>query len=95
MQLVVVGGERVVRAFALAGIRGVAAKAQEELEQVLEVLARDPEVGAIVVEPAVAALSAGTLARLRKRRELPLVVELPLGEEKDGLDDIVRRTIGV
>jgi vacuolar-type H+-ATPase subunit F/Vma7 len=95
MQLVVVGGERVVRAFALLGIRGVAVKAPEEFEQAVDALVREPEVGAIVVDPTAAALSAEILPRLRKRRELPLVVALPSGEQKDGLDAIVRRTLGV
>lgn len=84
-----------VRAFALMGIRGVAVKAPEEFEQALHGLVREPEVGAIVVEPALAAVSGDTLARLRKRRELPLIVELPSDEEKDGLDEIIRRTVGV
>jgi vacuolar-type H+-ATPase subunit F/Vma7 len=95
MHLVVVGGERAVRAFALAGIRGVVAEGREDLERVLDGLLREPDVGAIVVEPAVGALAVDTMMRLRKRREAPLVVELPTGEEKDGLDDMVRRTLGV
>ena len=84
-----------VRAFALAGIRGVVAEEKENLERALDGLLREPDVGAIVVEPGVGALAGDTMTRLRKRREAPLVVELPSGEEKDGLDDMVRRTLGV
>ncbi len=93
MQLVVVGGERTVLTFSLMGIRGVVVRGAEDLEQTLRELVREPDVGAIMLEPETAALAAKVVARARKRRELPLVVELPGEEEERGIEEVVRRAM--
>lgn len=94
MRIAVVGSRRMVRGFALAGVKDLhIAERMEDAKDILPKLLRDPSVG-IVIVPARFRRDLSALIRAAEgtRDGYPVVIALPesIGENESHLDDLER-----
>ncbi len=98
MKVVAVGGKAFVTGFVLSGVTGeYAADASSALEKI-EKLAKDPNVGLIMVSDEVAKPIAEDLTLLRAKKAIPLIYEVPgPGSKKEKVEyrAMLRAILGV
>lgn len=100
MKVAVVGGERTVWGFALAGVKETrVASGADEAEAAITGWTKDPGIGVVLVESAIADTIRPYLARVRKEKKLyPLVIELEMpGTElsRIGVEEELLRAVGM
>ena len=61
----------------LAGIEGVVVREEAEVRQAVELAARDPDIGVLLITEKLAGLCADQIAPLKLTAQRPLVVEIP------------------
>lgn len=98
-KIVVISAADARPGFALAGVRQFAGNT-EDLPAALRGLARDPSIGAMIVDERLVTGAAQAQLRLLERRWTGLVIVLPApvrpgrGEEEDYVLQLIRRAIG-
>ncbi|MEA3346411.1 MAG: V-type ATP synthase subunit F [Chloroflexota bacterium] len=99
MKPLVIGSMDAVLGFGLVGVRGQVATTAQEVNQALDEVLQDPEVGIILVTEDVAELIRPRMDQLMRRSTVPLVVEIPGPEgprpDRPSLSEVIRRAIGV
>lgn len=99
MKPLVIGSTDAVLGFGLVGVRGQVATTAQEVNQALDEVLQDPEVGIILVTEDVAELIRPRMDQLMRRSTVPLVVEIPGPEgprpDRPSLSEVIRRAIGV
>ncbi len=99
MELRVVGSQDAVRGFALAGVAGEIVESAEALRQALNRAFGDAGVGIVLVTEDVATFDRPYMERLKLRRAVPLLVEIPgaagPSAEHPSLGELVLRMTGV
>ena len=83
----------------LAGIEGVVVREEAEVRQAVELAARDPDIGVLLITEKLAGLCAHQIAPLKLTAQRPLVVEIPdrhsAGRSSDSITRYIREAIGV
>jgi V/A-type H+-transporting ATPase subunit F len=77
MKVVAVGGKAFVTGFVLSGINGEYVSSPDQALGMVEKLARDPEVGLIMVSDDMARPIRDQLTNLRTKKAVPLIYEVP------------------
>lgn len=80
MQIRVIGSERDVTGFGLAGVHGIACRTRAEVAASLAQWAHDPAIAIVLVSHDAAALAADDIQRFRATVDVPIVVVLPPAE---------------
>ncbi|HCC35503.1 MAG TPA: ATP synthase subunit F [Ruminococcaceae bacterium] len=83
----------------LAGIEGVIAHAQDEVEQALNSVIKNEEIGIVLVTERLVSLCPELIYSLKLKVRRPLIVEIPdrhaQGRSKDSISRYIREAIGV
>ena len=83
----------------LAGIEGVVVREEAEVRQAVELAARDPDIGVLLITEKLAGLCADQIAPLKLTAQRPLVVEIPdrhsAGRSSDSITRYIREAIGI
>ncbi|NLS80181.1 MAG: ATPase [Chloroflexi bacterium] len=99
MKLHVIGDPDAVLGFSLIGLTGQVALSAPEVEEALELAARNPEIGVVFITERAAALAPEALDSYRRSNEGPIVVEIPGPEgplaSRLALRDVIARATGV
>jgi V/A-type H+/Na+-transporting ATPase subunit F len=98
MKVVAVGGKAFVTGFVLSGVGGAYVSSPEAALQKVESLAKDPEVGLIMVSDEVAKPIENQLTTMRSKRAIPLIYEVPgPGSKKEKVEyrAMLRAILGV
>ena len=99
MKLVVIGNQDTVWGFALAGVGGQIVTTPQQVNQALDAVLGDPQVGIVLITEDVATMARQRVDTLMVRSTAPLVVEIPgpagPSAERPSLSELVRQTIGV
>jgi V/A-type H+/Na+-transporting ATPase subunit F len=99
VKILVVGNEKAVLGFSLAGVHGTAVTSAQEASDALDDAFEKAEAGIILVTEDVAAMIEARMDQLKLRSTIPLVVEIPGPEGnpagRQSLNEIVLRAIGV
>ena len=99
MKLYVLGSQDAVWGFALTCVNGQVVSTAAELQQALNVVLDDKDVGIVLVTEDVADLARQRVDELVIRSRVPIVVEIPGPEgtspERPSLSELIRRTIGI
>ena len=82
----------------LAGVENTVVKSREEVPDLLEKAAQDPEIGIILINQTLASLCSEEIGAFRKSHSLPAVTEIP-DRSSDGsgnsIADYVSEAIGI
>ena len=99
MKLYVLGNQDAVWGFALTGVRGQVISTAGELDQALDSVLGDEDVGIVLITEDVADLARQRVDELVIRSRIPIVVEIPgpwgTSPERPSLSELIRRTIGI
>jgi V/A-type H+-transporting ATPase subunit F len=98
MKVVAVGGKAFVTGFVLSGVSGEYVPSPPAALERIEILSRDPEVGLIMVSDEVAKPIAEQLTKLKAKRAIPLIYEVPgPGSKKEKVEyrTMLRAILGV
>jgi V/A-type H+-transporting ATPase subunit F len=99
MRVVVIGHQDAVWGFALVGVRGFVASTEAELNQALDQVLSDREVGIVLVTEDIARMAEQRLTYLRAYSNTPVVLEIPgpggPSAKGSSLAEIVLQTTGV
>jgi V/A-type H+/Na+-transporting ATPase subunit F len=99
MKLHVIGDPDAVLGFALIGLTGQVATTTQEVEEALEMAARNPEIGVVFVTEQAASLAPEAMDSYRLAKEGPIVVDIPGPEgplaNRPALRDVIARATGV
>ncbi|MBP9988326.1 MAG: V-type ATP synthase subunit F [Ruminococcus sp.] len=82
----------------LAGIQGTVVTDTASVANVLEKVLRDGETGIVLINEALAKLSAEQINNFRKLHNVPVIVEIPDKNSdgvSDSISDYVRKAIGI
>ena len=82
----------------LAGVENTVVKSHEEVSDLLEKAAQDPEIGIVLINRTLASLCSEEIGAFRKSHSLPAVTEIP-DRSSDGtrnsIADYVSEAIGI
>jgi len=99
MRMSIIGNAEAVLGFSLVGVHGQVTGSAAEVNQALDEVMGDSEVGIVLVTEDVARLIPARMERLKMRSTVPLVVEIPgpQGPSPDqlSLSEVVQRAVGV
>jgi len=98
MKVVAVGGKAFVTGFVLSGVSGEYVSGATAALEKVESLSEDPTVGLIMVSDEVAKPIADQLTRLRAKKAVPLIYEVPgPGSKKEKVEyrAMLRAILGV
>lgn len=98
MKVVAVGGKAFVAGFVLSGVTGAYVGSSEAALARIEKLAKDPDVGLIMVSDEVARPIGDALTVLRAKKAIPLIYEVPgPGSKKEKVEyrAMLRAILGV
>jgi V/A-type H+/Na+-transporting ATPase subunit F len=94
-----IADEDTVRGFRLAGVDGEVVESPARAADALTRAAARPDLGIIILTPAVAAAIRDEVDRLRGQPELPLVVEIPWPEtphvRRKSLREFMQEAVGI
>lgn len=99
MELLVIGSAPAVWGFSLAGVRGEVVATEEDLDEALDRVHKNSDVGIVLITSDIVDLARERLSDLMARSESPLVVEIPGPEgpstNRTSIHETLRRTIGI
>ncbi len=99
MKVLVIGNQQAVLGFSLVGIQGRTATNAAEVNQALDDVLAQKDVGIVLVTEDVGRLVGPRMDNLKLRSTVPLVVEIPGPEgvrsDQPSLSEVVRRAIGI
>lgn len=99
MKLYVLGNQDAVWGFALTGVNGQVVSTSTELDQALDAVLDNKDIGIVLVTEDVADLARQRVDELVIRSRIPIVVEIPgpggTSPERPSLSELIRRTIGI
>jgi len=98
MRAVAVGGRLFVASFRVAGVGGVVAEDWRDALKVIKELAKDPEIGLILVSDEFGPEFAGRVGQLSSKLSKPILYLLPRPGEKSSEVDyraMLRRILGI
>ena len=99
MRYFVIGDERTVLGFSLAGIEGAVAVSEESAQRSFEFAISDPDAGILMITERIAELIRPLVDELLFSDRFPLVLEIPDAEGrlegKPGLREMVNHAIGI
>ena len=82
----------------LAGIEGTVTESEEEVHELFEKAAQNPEIGIILINQTLVSLCSDEISAFRKAHSLPLIIEIP-DRHSDGtsnsIADYVSEAIGI
>lgn len=97
--MVVIGNQDAVWGFALVGVRGRVVTTREEVNQALDVVLANEDLGVLLVTEDAADLARQRVDELKVRSMHPLLVEIPgpggPRPDRPDIGEIIQRTIGV